>query len=477
MRRYVSGDFATTANFALVVSGVPTSGENTNASGASGASGSTPGGASSESRCVPSPTPPSVARSSASSSGSVVLPPSSEVDDECPAEVAAGGHESTVPRDRAQPPASAAMNATSSPSASGSSGSRAIWSPFRAASTCASSVIPIAAAAAPSVAARTSAGGAAQRAEAADAHGAARARRERALVVLARVQVAHALGMGEVVEPARVAALEQERGLHPVRRRRARRRAGRARCGRRRRAAGGSRRVRHGGVGVARAAAHTAATKRGCRNGMSVEATNASSPSTASSPASRPCSGPCPRARPRRRGRRAGSARQLLAGRADDDDRPADAARDDPAGPAQQRRAVPVQPRLRRAHAARAAAREHDPGRHPASVPRRTSADRYPPPRPCITLPDPSQAGHCLPSRRPLPPHSGQRSPVVLGLLRRVGGVLMIWIGHESGLPVRVHSDRVPRSRRARGRKSPLCRGLRGVSDGTRTRGRRDHNP
>ena len=31
----VSGDFATTANFALVVSGVPTSGENTNASGAS----------------------------------------------------------------------------------------------------------------------------------------------------------------------------------------------------------------------------------------------------------------------------------------------------------------------------------------------------------------------------------------------------------------------------------------------------------
>jgi hypothetical protein len=32
----VSGDFATTANFALVVSGVPTSGEKTNASGASG---------------------------------------------------------------------------------------------------------------------------------------------------------------------------------------------------------------------------------------------------------------------------------------------------------------------------------------------------------------------------------------------------------------------------------------------------------
>jgi hypothetical protein len=39
----VSGDFATTANFALVVSGVPTSGEKQNASGASGPSGSTRG--------------------------------------------------------------------------------------------------------------------------------------------------------------------------------------------------------------------------------------------------------------------------------------------------------------------------------------------------------------------------------------------------------------------------------------------------
>ena len=43
----VSGDFATTANFALVVSGVPTSGENTNTSGASGPSGSAPAGPSS----------------------------------------------------------------------------------------------------------------------------------------------------------------------------------------------------------------------------------------------------------------------------------------------------------------------------------------------------------------------------------------------------------------------------------------------
>ena len=39
--RLVSGDFATTANLALVVKGVPTSGENTKISGASGASGST----------------------------------------------------------------------------------------------------------------------------------------------------------------------------------------------------------------------------------------------------------------------------------------------------------------------------------------------------------------------------------------------------------------------------------------------------
>ena len=38
----VSGDFATTANFALVVSPVPTSGENAKTRGASGESGSKP---------------------------------------------------------------------------------------------------------------------------------------------------------------------------------------------------------------------------------------------------------------------------------------------------------------------------------------------------------------------------------------------------------------------------------------------------
>ena len=71
----VSGDLATTANFALVVSGVPTSGENTKASGASGPSGSTPGGAS---RCIsqaPSPAPPMQPRSTGSGSSSASAPP------------------------------------------------------------------------------------------------------------------------------------------------------------------------------------------------------------------------------------------------------------------------------------------------------------------------------------------------------------------------------------------------------------------
>src|SRR5690349_2013224 len=65
--RPVSGDFATTANFALVVSGVPTSGENTKASAASGPNGSTSGGVSRCSSQVPSPTPPRYPRSTRSS--------------------------------------------------------------------------------------------------------------------------------------------------------------------------------------------------------------------------------------------------------------------------------------------------------------------------------------------------------------------------------------------------------------------------
>ena len=57
-RSPVRGDLATTANLALVVSGVPTSGENTNTIGASGPSGSTPAGVSSRARWTPSPAPP-----------------------------------------------------------------------------------------------------------------------------------------------------------------------------------------------------------------------------------------------------------------------------------------------------------------------------------------------------------------------------------------------------------------------------------
>ena len=65
----VSGDLATTANLALVVSGVPTSGEKQKASGASGASGSTPGGASSCISHAPRPAPPMYARRTSSGSG------------------------------------------------------------------------------------------------------------------------------------------------------------------------------------------------------------------------------------------------------------------------------------------------------------------------------------------------------------------------------------------------------------------------
>src|SRR5438445_12052828 len=67
--RSVNGDLATTANLADVVNGVPTSGLKQKTSGASGASGSTPGGAS---RCrshVPSPAPPRKWRKTDSGNG------------------------------------------------------------------------------------------------------------------------------------------------------------------------------------------------------------------------------------------------------------------------------------------------------------------------------------------------------------------------------------------------------------------------
>jgi hypothetical protein len=71
----VNGDLATTANFALVVSGVPTSGEKQNASGASAASGSTPTGASSVISQAPSPTPPRWSRKTWSDSARAVAEP------------------------------------------------------------------------------------------------------------------------------------------------------------------------------------------------------------------------------------------------------------------------------------------------------------------------------------------------------------------------------------------------------------------
>ena len=66
---------ASTANLALVVSGVPTSGENTNISGASGASASTPGGQHSCISHAPSPAPPTYERSTVSSMGLTLLSP------------------------------------------------------------------------------------------------------------------------------------------------------------------------------------------------------------------------------------------------------------------------------------------------------------------------------------------------------------------------------------------------------------------
>jgi hypothetical protein len=67
MRR-VRGLLATTANLALVVRGVPTSGDPQKTMGASGASGFTPRGASRQRRSAPSPAPPMKARRSAGSS-------------------------------------------------------------------------------------------------------------------------------------------------------------------------------------------------------------------------------------------------------------------------------------------------------------------------------------------------------------------------------------------------------------------------
>jgi hypothetical protein len=71
----VSGDFATTANFALVVSGVPTSGENTNASGAEASRAPAPGVPSWCSSQAPRPEPPMYARRTSPGSGRAALVP------------------------------------------------------------------------------------------------------------------------------------------------------------------------------------------------------------------------------------------------------------------------------------------------------------------------------------------------------------------------------------------------------------------
>ena len=73
--RLVRGDFATTANFALVVSGVPTSGESDTTNGAAGTRGSRPARPSRRRSQVPIPTPPTNLRSTSSGRGIVVVAP------------------------------------------------------------------------------------------------------------------------------------------------------------------------------------------------------------------------------------------------------------------------------------------------------------------------------------------------------------------------------------------------------------------
>jgi hypothetical protein len=75
VNRPVCGDFATTANFALVVSGVPTKGEKTKISGAGGESGSTPAGQHSCISHAPKPAPPMNDRSTDSGSNLTSVAP------------------------------------------------------------------------------------------------------------------------------------------------------------------------------------------------------------------------------------------------------------------------------------------------------------------------------------------------------------------------------------------------------------------
>ena len=74
--RSVSGDLETTANFADVVSGLPTSGLKQKTSGASEASGSYAPDVSSSRICSPSPAPPMDSRSTSGGSGTAQADPS-----------------------------------------------------------------------------------------------------------------------------------------------------------------------------------------------------------------------------------------------------------------------------------------------------------------------------------------------------------------------------------------------------------------
>ena len=123
----VRGDFATTANLALVVRGVPTSGENTKARGASAANGSTPAGARWCMSHVPSPAPPRYAAEHGLGELDWRRRAGADVHEGGDAEVA--GRRllaQSVERRRVHPPASALTSETRSPVASGSSGSRLI---------------------------------------------------------------------------------------------------------------------------------------------------------------------------------------------------------------------------------------------------------------------------------------------------------------------------------------------------------------
>ena len=205
-----------------------------------------------------------------------------------------------------------------------------------------------------------------QRSEAAHVDGRLRLT-ERRLVVVALVEVAHALGIREIVQPARIAALEKERRLHPPLLDELRdERSERSPVGGGQRLAKAAE-MRHGHVGVVRGRAHGG-------NETGVQERHVGRRHERQLAIDRLQAGQQPLERPLALARvlddthAVGQLRKLLIRRPHDHDRPVGAARDDPARAPQQRAAVPVQPRLRRPHAARAAAGEHDPGSHKTSV-------------------------------------------------------------------------------------------------------------